>query len=237
MEQYLQLYRTNAEYDAESEKTPVSHIVEDVDVKMKGDDPCNRYEYVDLELPSGLLWATKNVGACTEEDCGLLFAWGETQGYGCDGMTPGKPFSYDTYKYYNNGFTKYNASDGKIVLDLEDDAAHVIMGDSWRMPTIEEYQELLNYTTQEPIKEGYYLLYWKLTSKQNPSKFLLLNECGHATSDTCFPQGDGHYWSSSLITKWAYSCASVLWFNSGYIGAQNEYTTRPEGAYIRGVMR
>ena len=35
--------------------------------------------WVDLGLPSGLLWATCNVGANSPEDYGDYFAWGETQ--------------------------------------------------------------------------------------------------------------------------------------------------------------
>ena len=57
-----------------------------------------------------------------------------------------KPFNWTDYKWTVDGsssnFSKYNASDSKTVLDPEDDAAHVIMGGNWRMPTLEEYNEL-----------------------------------------------------------------------------------------------
>lgn len=43
--------------------------------------PTNGYDYVDLGLPSGNLWVTKNIGAETPEDAGLYFQWGDTQGY------------------------------------------------------------------------------------------------------------------------------------------------------------
>ena len=42
-------------------------------------DPYNGYEYVDLGLPSGLKWATCNVGASSPEEYGNYYAWGETQ--------------------------------------------------------------------------------------------------------------------------------------------------------------
>ena len=67
----------------------------------------NVYEYVDLGLPSGLLWATCNVGADTPEDYGDYFAWGETQ--------PKDTYNWSTYQYCNgsyNTLTKYcNDSD------------------------------------------------------------------------------------------------------------------------------
>ena len=43
-----------------------------------GNGQHNGHEYVDLGLPSGLKWATCNVGASSPEDYGDYFAWGET---------------------------------------------------------------------------------------------------------------------------------------------------------------
>ena len=107
------------------------------------------YEYVDLGLPSGLLWAKYNVGATSEEEAGLYFQWGDTQGYTAEQVGDGeglKPFDWGDYKFSIDGtpsnFSKYNASDRKTVLDPEDDAAHVNMGGNWRMPTENEYKEL-----------------------------------------------------------------------------------------------
>ena len=108
------------------------------------------YEYVDLGLPSQLKWAKYNIGATNEEEAGLYFQWGDTQGYTAEQVGDGeglKAFSWADYKFSIGGsssnFSKYNASDSKTVLDPEDDAAHVNMGGNWRMPTFEEYKELL----------------------------------------------------------------------------------------------
>ncbi|MBR3075090.1 MAG: Ig domain-containing protein, partial [Bacteroidales bacterium] len=103
------------------------------------------FEYVDLGLPSGLKWATMNVGATKPEEYGSYFAWGETQ--------PKTNYSWSTYKFelgtnHNGPFSKYvtNPSygtvDNKTVLDTEDDAARVNWGGSWRMPTYSEVKEL-----------------------------------------------------------------------------------------------
>ena len=109
------------------------------------------HEYVDLGLPSGLLWATCNVGATSPEDYGDYFAWGETQ--------PKDTYEWSTYQYCNgsyNTLTKYcsNSSygyngftDNLTTLLPEDDAATANWGGNWRMPTKEEFQELYNNTT------------------------------------------------------------------------------------------
>ena len=100
-------------------------------------------------MPSQLKWAKCNIGASTPEEPGLYFQWGDTQGYTAEQVGNGeglKAFSWADYKFSIDGsssnFSKYNASDSKTVLDLEDDAAHVNMGGDWRMPTFEEYNEL-----------------------------------------------------------------------------------------------
>ena len=93
------------------------------------EQPTEEHEYVDLGLPSGLLWAKKNIGAETEEDTGLYFQWGDTVGYTAEQVGEGegkKYFGWDDYKFSVDGsstnFSKYNETDGKTVLDLEDDA-------------------------------------------------------------------------------------------------------------------
>lgn len=106
--------------------------------------PNNGHEYVDLGLPSGLLWATCNVGANSPEEYGDYFAWGETE--------PKETYDWSTYKWSEgdkNSLTKYTIPEGstgfvdyKTRLEPDDDAAHVNWGGNWRMPTEEEWQEL-----------------------------------------------------------------------------------------------
>ena len=106
-----------------------------------------KYEYVDLGLPSGLKWATMNVGATTETDYGDYFMWGET--------TPNTVYDWAHYKHCNGSKTtmtkyctdsSYGTVDNKTTLDLEDDAARANMGGDWRMPTAAEYDTLYNET-------------------------------------------------------------------------------------------
>ena len=159
------------------------------------------HEYVDLGLPSGLKWATCNIGASTPEEPGDLFAWGET-------TTKSPFFTKDNYKYYNaseESFTKYNDSDNKITLELEDDAAHVNWGGNWRMPTEEEQKELINtnnctweWTTQNSVN-GY-----KVTSKKNGNYIFLPVVSIGWEGDSGNPTVYGDYWSSSLSTEDSY---------------------------------
>ena len=104
----------------------------------------NSFEYVDLGLPSGTMWATCNVGADKPEDSGLLFQWGRTDGY--------------KYGDENNQFKMddLTTASGKLykeneILDLVDDAAHVNMGGKWRMPTNDQLKELINNTTHNAV--------------------------------------------------------------------------------------
>ena len=109
-------------------------------------------ESVDLGLPSGLKWARCNIGANSEDEAGLYFQWGDTQGYTAEQVGKDKnfPINFSDYKFGIDGsltnFTKYNESDGKTVLDLEDDAAHYHLGEGWRMPTSADFVELCQNT-------------------------------------------------------------------------------------------
>lgn len=97
-------------------------------------------KYVDLGL--SVKWATFNVGATSPEDYGDYFAWGETE--------PKEEYSWATYKWCDGtdaNMTKYNATDGKTILEPEDDAVHVNWGGKWRMPTEEEFTELREHCT------------------------------------------------------------------------------------------
>ena len=102
----------------------------------------NGFEYVDLGLPSGTMWATCNVGATNPEDEGLLFQFGQVDGYKYGDEN--NNFTTD-YKITTSGKT-YKTNE---ILDLFDDAAHVNMGGVWRMPTQTQYSEMFNNTTRK----------------------------------------------------------------------------------------
>ena len=116
------------------------------------------HEYVEI---GGIKWATMNVGADKVIDSGLYFAWGETQGYTvdqvsgntllhkhfgwCDGNGNGyifTPNGIDLDDATNLGITKYNKTDDLATLEKSDDAVTAAWGDSWKIPTIEEFKKL-----------------------------------------------------------------------------------------------
>lgn len=94
-----------------------------------GDQPTSPYQAIDLGLPSGLKWAKCNLGAETAGDAGLYFAWGETTG-----------FENGSGHVFDNA--TYTARDISANLTLAQDAANVLLGGNWRMPTKEDNLEL-----------------------------------------------------------------------------------------------
>ncbi len=157
---------------------------------------------IDLGLPSGIYWASCNVGATTPQGYGDYFAWGETETKDYYGWT--------TYKYTNGGYgkmTKYcnDASHGdngftdmKTVLEAEDDAAAANWGNAWRMPTDAEWAELLEHCTWEWIKYSQDTFGYVVTSKTNGNS-IFLPAAGYLVDDSRYNAGmRGNYWSSSL---------------------------------------
>ena len=163
------------------------------------------HEYVDLGLPSGTLWATMNVGATKPEEYGLYFAWGETQGYADVSI---KAFHWSDYKWTEDGgstMSKYNATDGKTVLDLEDDAVAANWGGNWKMPTEAQFQELLNTTyitnTWVTDYQGSGINGRLFTSKTNGNT-MFIPAAGNANSSYIYGVGNsGGFWSSSLLSS------------------------------------
>ena len=180
-------------------------------------DTLEDYEFVDLGLPSGTLWATCNVGATDSEDFGDYFAWGET--------LPKDIYDWKSYKYGNlanecfelikyctdsccglNGFV-----DGLTVLEPIDDAARANWGADWRMPTKEEWEELYrittcNWTTQNGV-EG------RLLTGVNGNS-IFLPATGFRLDGELIGSGLGIYWSSTLHTDftvrgWSFHFDSV----------------------------
>lgn len=87
----------------------------------------------------------------------MYFQWGDTEGWTAEQIQNGeKVFNDSSYKWDDgSSMTKYNSTDSKVVLDLEDDAAHVHMGGDWHMPTKEQFEELTVNTTSTWItKDG-----------------------------------------------------------------------------------
>ena len=207
----------------------VSFVDEDSSVRylLKNIPTNNGYEYVDLGLPSGLKWATCNVGASSPEQAGLYFTWGETTGYTVEQVNS-RERSFNDLEY-NSGPAASISTD----LTLEYDAAHVNMGGNWRIPTKAEYQELLDncdvvFTYDYNGTEVGSVF----TSKVN-SNSLFLPAAGFVDSSSVYEaSANGIYWSAS------WSSSSEAWFldfNYGSPVMNYNDKSRWQGLSVRGV--
>ena len=161
-------------------------------------------DWVDLGLPSGLQWATCNVGASSPEEYGDYFAWGE--------ITPKSLYDWSTYRYCNgthDQLTKYcfqssygynGFTDDLTILQPGDDAATANYGG--RTPTKEEWQELLDNTTSE----------WTTLNGVSGRRFIgsngnsiFLPAGGNLFGDASVNYTVGNYWSSTLHKDCGYS--------------------------------
>ena len=147
----------------------------------------NGFEYVDLCLPSGTMWATCNVGATKPEDEGLLFQFGRVNGY---------KYGDINHKFRIENLTTASGKlyDKNEILDLKDDAAHVHMGGKWVMPTNDQLEELVNNTTYwvETVNGVEGMMF---TSVINGNK-LFIPFAGYWHNDT-------YYHTKSIIGMWS----------------------------------
>ena len=115
----------------------------------------NGFDYVDLGLPSGTMWATCNVGATKPEDPGILFQFGRVDGYKYDDENHKFRTNVQNLEYSSSRCIPITTT-GKVykkneILDLDDDAAHINMGGKWRMPTNNDLEELIDNTTHDVV--------------------------------------------------------------------------------------
>lgn len=199
---------------------------------LKGDRPepkiINEHSFVDLGLPSGLLWADRNIGASSAlVDGGDYFAWGETE--------PKETYSKANYKWWNGSFTKYNSFDHKLILESEDDAATVNWGKECRTPSIAEFRELVNYCTWQWLQSDNFGPIYRVFGPNGNYIDLYCN--GYKTNDGSIAlRGGGYYMANSICentlndNKLDYTTTNYLFLNSGL-----DVSTYGMGGRILGV--
>ena len=149
-------------------------------------------EAVDMGL--SVKWASFNLGASAPEEFGEYYAWGE--------VDPKERYDWDTYKWCEgtkNTLTKYNKDsdlgevDNKADLDLEDDAAHYALHGDWHMPSLEDWEELMDSNNCE----------WAWTTKNGISGYLVTSKL---TENSIFlpAAGNKHYDSLNSSNSWGY---------------------------------
>ena len=158
---------------------------------------------IDLGLPSGLLWAKSNMGTTNPTEIGDYYAWGET--------STKKKYNGDNYKHYTGSdldLKKYNEKDWKTVLELEDDAARANLGVGYRIPTQEDWQELLDNCKWEAVtitapeimdpSQTKFIKQWVVTGPNGKS--IILPQTGGFREDTWAYSSDGdtYYTTANL---------------------------------------
>lgn len=208
-------------------KRPMGHCVRAV---IPGDRTALRV--VDLGLSSGVKWARTNLGAVSPEKAGLLYAWGE--------CVPKPFYDFTNYKYCKGTsvtLTKYctdsdsGTVDGKTSLDMEDDVACQLLGEGWRIPTLDDLNELMEECTWtfETIGEqkGY-----TVTGPNGKSIFLPMSGTIWQ-SEMEYQNKRGFYWTSTLDDD------GNMWAEGLFINPQSfslgTELTRASGRTIRAV--
>ena len=223
----------------------------------------NKHEYVDLGL--SVNWATCNIGADKPEEYGDYFAWGEMAPHYKSGYAQEEPqehwnsymsdgywwstymWSKDTHssltKYCNAGDLGNNGFTDKMTeLVPADDAARMLWGSKWRMPTKSEMEELFNKCTWTWTKENGVYGY-RVTS----------NVSGYTDRSIFLPAAgirggkslngidyDGMYWSSSLDTDNSLMAWSIFFVNGDLENIDEDVSVAPfsrhNGLSIRPVL-
>ncbi|MGI6224508.1 MAG: hypothetical protein ACOYJG_13055 [Prevotella sp.] len=144
-----------------------------------------------VDLGLSVQWATYNIGATSSTEHGSYFAWGETE--------TKSDYSKSTYKYYDSASDTFNLTDlGTDISGTDYDAATVLWGGTWRMPTEDEFQELIDNCTWTASSTGY-----TVTGKNGNSIFIPF--AGYYNGSTLSNEDQGQYWSGSYQTNHLYT--------------------------------
>lgn len=230
----------------------------------------NGHEYVDLGLPSKTLWATTNIGADGPEKFGCYFAWGEIERK--------DDYRWRTYLWMNHsinseeGCNKYTFADNqtncswynsdevfigdnKKELDSDDDVAAIIWGGNWRIPSLEQQQELLSNcywvwtTIYDSNKVNGYIVFKAkresdkgVITKTSSSDYnvdadvhLFLPAAGNRYQLNYNETGQaGFYWSRTIGT---YDSQCAMYMKIGASTASCDYHFRCHGNSVRPVYK
>ena len=197
------------------------------------DENIDTSKWVDLGLPSGLLWAKCNVGASSPQEFGDYFAWGETK--------TKSDYDWPTYKYWQDWYlTKYCSNpgwghngytDNLITLEMVDDAAAANMSSGARTPTKAEWEELIANTTHvyTTIDTTYGILF---TGSNGNTMFVPSAGYMYRFFGLFSGNEGGTYWTSSVRTDFMYEAWFAI-FNADTLKMQ--YVNRPIGYSVRAV--
>lgn len=182
------------------------------------DNNMNNHEYVDLGLPSGLKWATCNIGADSPEKSGYFYAWGETN--------PKVDFTEENSVMLGQAMQDFSG-------DALYDAATANWGAGWRMPTYDEIGELLEYCDLE-LTQVNGVTGTKIIGKNGNSIFI--PSAGYIGGTKIYSGGKfGCLWSSEPDNSWDnhYFALNLDLMNGYYV---MNYSSRYLGKNVRAVF-
>ena len=208
---------------------------------------------VDMGLPSGKYWANRDLGASSELAPGSYFSWAENH-------AKNPPFNVANYPMgdaYDN-FSKYNGHDNYTYIRAEDNAAYAILGSNWRVPSNEEWNELINNCSlskstggftltainkgQDGVKHSLYFPFSGYYNDSDPNDSLYKKlryelDGEEYSSEQCFYWGNEvlTYGSSQLYYK--YGLCRRFYYYSGTCYGKNVRLVRWFGARIRPIYR
>ena len=174
-----------------------------------------------VDLGLSVKWGTCNLGAESPERFGFYYSWGE--------LNPKHDYSLDTYRFYAGEgtydwygrytptLTKYYLEDQKYSLDGEDDVALTQLGDKWRLPTPDEWLELVDNCSWEWISQSGVLGY-KVTGTNGNSIFL---PAASHREGSLLAQRDSYYYGEEFTGDYLSSHTTHGWYDypptaSGY---------------------
>lgn len=159
---------------------------------------------VDLGLPSGNLWAIANLGATLPEEAGNHYSWGE--------LTPIESYSSNSYIMDKvSDLTFYNKEKETEDLSKKYDVAYKTLGTKWRIPSVEDFEELNEYTTHR----------WKYYNK-TISGILFKSK---SNDNELFLPVVGYYRDSYGEVLVDYKLSGLYW-------SRNRYITNRRDAYV-----
>ena len=172
---------------------------------------------IDLDLPSGTLWSCCNMGAFYPEDLGGFYAWGETE--------EKEYYGKNDYIYYDASSNSYQDI-GKDIAGTQYDVVHVKWGGIWKMPTEEQFYELIHHCSYQRsfingIRGAIY------TSSTNGAYIFLPSAEYRA-----------NYWSSTYSDRLSSGAKALYIFPSTFAASSYmDYEERSEGLHIRPVVK
>lgn len=211
-----------SEVDSISFTAPSDYLIEPNDI--------DSFEYVDMGL--SVRWGTCNVGAASPEEYGYYFAWGEVETkeyYQLNNYRWASSVSGMILKYCTNSFL--GNVDNKTQLEPEDDAAHVICEDMWRIPTEYEFNELIdNCSITWTSSNGVYGL--EFVSNKNGNS-IFIPAAGYYYDVEKDASSFGYYWTSTLDINDSTKAKQFAFNEDGHILSSS---TRFFGQTIRPVL-